>query len=377
MSPSNDEATRVETQQWLASVLPSQEQLDHVLGNDPAGALLGVARSRAPIEPGFLGDPGDDPQLRQEFAVAQVAAAALKRDPSATLTPVQIQALHAFVHLLARPALRVVGGALPAIPQPWERLQTAHDSVMRRIRGVGRIDTSQRLHVGTAWFVAENLLLTNKHVAAVLCGLNPHADPAWMTKLPAAVAATNASWQADPSACAVWDPAEAPGAASVGTGRITRIRRWHPLLDMALLDVTGVADSKTLVLRMHALPPASVVRHDVYVAGYPAVTPPLGVSARVAALLFAGATSSGLKRVSPGQLVALVEGLPVAANRPRQSHDGSTLGGSSGSPVIDFDNHRVVALHYQGQYGVANHAVPLWLLGDDPFFTDEGIAFAS
>ncbi len=377
MNPSNDEARRVETQRWLASVLPSQEQLDEVLGNDPAAALLGVARSRAPIEPGFLGEPGDDPQLRQEFAVAQVAAATLKQNASAALTTAQIQALHAFVHLLARPALRVVDGALPAIPQPWERLQTAHDSVVRRIRGVGRIDTSQRGHVGTAWLVAENLLLTNKHVAAALCGLNPHADVAWTDKLPGAIAATNASWRADPSARAVWDPAEAPGAASSATGRIARIRKCHPLLDMALLDVTGVADSATLVLRMHASPPASVVRHDVYLAGYPAVTPPFGVSPQVAALLFAGATSSGLKRVSPGQLVALVDDLPVAVNRPRQSHDGSTLGGSSGSPVLDFDNHRVVALHYQGQYGVANHAVPLWLLRDDPFFADEGIGFAS
>jgi len=145
---------------------------------------------------------------------------------------------------------------------------------------------------------------------------------------------------------------------------------------MALLDVTGVANSKSLVLRMQASPPASLVRHDVYLAGYPGVTPPYGVSPQVAKLLFRDATSSGLKRVSPGQLVALVEDLPIAANKPRGSHDGSTLGGSSGSPVLDFDNHRVVALHYSGQYGVANYAVPLWLVKDDPFFTDNGIAFA-
>ena len=175
----------------------------------------------------------------------------------------------------------------------------------------------------------------------------------------------------------MWDPAEAPSAASTAIGTITKIRAFHPLLDMALLDVTGVANSKDLVLRMHASPPAALARHDVYLAGYPGVTPPHGVSPQVAKLLFRDATSSGLKRVSPGQLVALVEDLPIAANKPRESHDGSTLGGSSGSPVIDFDNHRVVALHYQGQYGVANYAVPLWLVKDDPFFTDNGITFAS
>jgi hypothetical protein len=226
--------------QWLASVLPSRQELDRVLGNDPAGALLGLAKSRAPIETGFLGDPGDDPQLKKEFAIAQVAAAALKQNSSTLLSAEQTQALHAFVHLLARPALRVVDGGVPAIPQSWQRLTTAHDSVIRRIRGIGRIDTSDRRHVGTGWFVAENVLLTNRHVAGALCGLDPHGDPAWLGKLPAAVIATNALWDQDASQRAVWDPAEAPSAASTVIGTITKIRAVHALLDMALVDVTGV-----------------------------------------------------------------------------------------------------------------------------------------
>jgi Trypsin-like peptidase domain len=367
----------MQEQEWLASVLPPQQQLDEVLGDDPAAALLGLARSRAPIETGFAGDPGDDPELKKQFAIAQASAAALKKNQNATLTAEQTQALHAFVHLLARPALRIVENAIPAIPQSWERLKTAHESVIRRIRSVGRIDTSNRQHVGTGWFVAENLLLTNRHVAGGLCGLDPHNDPTWLDKLPGAVVATNAQWDKDPSKRAVWDPAEAPSAASTTIGTITKIRAYHPLLDMALLDVTGIANSKGLVLRMHASPPAALVRHNVYVAGYPGVKPPHGVSAQVAKLLFPDATSSGLKRVSPGQLVELLDDLPIAANKPRGSHDGSTLGGSSGSPVIDFDNHRVVAIHYAGQYGAANYAVPLWLVKDEPFFTDNGITFAS
>lgn len=364
-------------QQWLASVLPSQQQLDEFLGDDPVTALLGLARSRAPIEFGPVGDPGDDPALKQEFALAQAAAAALKKNGNAQLSPEQTQALHAFVHLLARPALRVVGGAVPAIPQSWDRLDTAHDSVISRARGVGRVDTSTRKHVGTGWFVAENLLLTNRHVAGGLCGLDVHNDPTWLDKLPAAVVATNAAWDADHSQRAVWDPAEAPSAASTAVGSITKIRTYHALLDMALLDVTGVENSNSLVLRMQAVPPASLTGHDVYLAGYPGVSPPYSVSQQVADLLFPGATASGLKRVSPGQLVALVEDLPIGEGKPRASHDGSTLGGSSGSPVVNFDNHRVIALHYAGKYGEANFAVPLWLVKDDPFFTDNDIVFAS
>ncbi|HWB76700.1 MAG TPA: hypothetical protein VG755_17160, partial [Nannocystaceae bacterium] len=136
-----------------------------------------------------------------------------------------------------------------------------------------------------------------------------------------------------------------------------------------------VAHSKKLVLRMHAAGPASTAKHDVYLAGYPAVRPPHGLSAQAAALLFPG-TSGGLKRVSPGQLIELVDDLPIADDKPCERHDASTLGGSSGSPVIDFHNHRVVAIHYSGFYGDANFAVPLWLVKDDPFFGDNGVTFA-
>ena len=177
------------------------------------------------IETGFVGDPGDDPELKKEFAVAQVAAAVLEQNSSATLSTEQIQALHAFVHLLARPALRVVDDAVPAIPQSWERLKTAHQSVIRKIRGVGRIDTSQRVHVGTGWFVAENLLLTNRHVAGVLCGLDPHGDPAWLDKLPMAVAMTNAligTRTRRGARCGIRRRCRAPRAPAIGT-----IRKIH------------------------------------------------------------------------------------------------------------------------------------------------------
>src|SRR5262249_9339964 len=159
-------------------------------------------------------------------------------------------------------------------PESWKRLKPAHESVIRRIRGVGRIDTSKRQHVGTGWFVAENLVLTNRHVAGGLCGLDPHHDPKWLDHRPAAGVATNAVWDKDPSRRAVWDPAEAPSTASAAIGTITKIRAFHPLLDMALLDVIGVANSKGLVLRVHALPPAALAGHDVYLAGYPGVNPP-------------------------------------------------------------------------------------------------------
>jgi hypothetical protein len=360
---------------WLRSVLPAEDALDGLLGNDPAAALLGLARTRAPVEFGVaVLDLGDDPALAAEFQLAREAAALLKKNQP--VSDAHLKALHALVHLLLRPALRVVGGAIPAIPASWKRLGVAHGIVTRRIRGVGRIDHHDRRHVGTGWFVAKDLLITNRHVAAELCGLKTHSDPDWLTRLPAAVDTTNENWLKHPALRPVWDPDESPGEGHPAPGRIDRIRACHQDLDIALLDVSGVAASAELVLHIRALPPAQIEAHDVYLAGYPGVYPTNQVSKQVAELLFRDATSSGLKRVSPGQLTRLAARLPVATDRPRQEHDGSTLGGSSGSPVIDFDSHQVVAIHYKGTYGVANSAVPFWLLGDDPFFADNGIGFS-
>jgi hypothetical protein len=364
-------------QEWIASVLPSETVLDKVLGTDPAAALLDLSRSRAPVELGFVGSgPTDDPALSREFQLARAAARKLQASSNAVLTKEEVEALHAFVHLLARPALRIVSDRIHGIPESWPKLDVGKGLAVDRSHGVGRIDTALRTHTGTGWFVAENLVLTNRHVAGQLCGLNVHADPStWLPKLPQAVATTNAKWDKTPKERPVWDPAEAPSKSSASVGTITKIRQTHSDLDMALLDVTGVADSANLALPLRAAAPASLQGHDVYLVGYPAVSPPLAVSAQVAKLLFPDASSSGLKRVSPGRLVKLAAGMPIGIDKPREEHDGSTLGGSSGSPVIDFRDHSVVALHYGGQYGTANFAVPLWLVKDDPFFTKNGIAF--
>jgi endonuclease G len=47
------------------------------------------------------------------------------------------------------------------------------------------------------------------------------------------------------------------------------------------------------------------------------------------------------------------------------THDASTLGGNSGSAVVDIDSGDVVALHFAGEYLKANYAVPMYELARD------------
>jgi glutamyl endopeptidase len=360
--------------EWLSQVLPSEQELAAILDDDPVTALVEVARQRAPVETGFEGDPGKDPELVALFAKAQEAAAKVKKNADPSLTKEEVQALGSFVHLVARPALRIRDGQLAGVPQSWERLATEAPIVDRRIRGVGRLDTPGGEHTGTGWFVAKGLVLTNKHVVAQLCGLDIHFDRDWREKVGGLVPKRNDLWGREPTKRPVWDPGDAPGDPAKAPGRITKIRAIHADLDMGLLEVEGVADDGDLALPLSAAGPKSAEQHPVYIAGYPAVDEDVMHKALVK-LLFPDAESSGLKRVSPGKLVALVDPPPIAFNKPRESHDASTLGGSSGSPVVDLESHRAVALHYSGKHGQANYAVPLWLIKDDPFFTDNQLKF--
>lgn len=77
----------------------------------------------------------------------------------------------------------------------------------------------------------------------------------------------------------------------------------------------------------------------------------------------------GVKRLQPGKLTK------IAAQERRIEHDASTLGGSSGSPIIDFATDLVVGLHFSGAFEQTNHAVALWKLTEDMLLRDHGIEF--
>ena len=57
------------------------------------------------------------------------------------------------------------------------------------------------------------------------------------------------------------------------------------------------------------------------------------------------------------------------------AHDSSTLGGNSGSAVIDVATGEVVALHFAGIYLKANYGVPSYELARDSRVVDAGLAF--
>ncbi|MEG3125350.1 DNA/RNA non-specific endonuclease [Sphingomonas sp. GB1N7] len=58
-----------------------------------------------------------------------------------------------------------------------------------------------------------------------------------------------------------------------------------------------------------------------------------------------------VKRFAPGQVMQALTGTATL------QHDCTSLGGNSGSPLVDLNTGRIVGLHFSGQYGVGNSAV--------------------
>jgi endonuclease G len=87
----------------------------------------------------------------------------------------------------------------------------------------------------------------------------------------------------------------------------------------------------------------------------------------------------GCKRLLPGYLMGYRRYLPQRRADPNPqslevlAHDCSTLGGNSGSAVLDITTGDVVGLHFAGEYLTANYAVPAWELAADPRVIDLGV----
>ena len=72
-----------------------------------------------------------------------------------------------------------------------------------------------------------------------------------------------------------------------------------------------------------------------------------------------------VKRLQPGVVRARAQVQSFENQVNAMTHDASTLGGNSGSAIIDVDTGEVVALHFAGEYLKANYAVPMYELARD------------
>jgi hypothetical protein len=216
---------------------------------------------------------------------------------------------------------------------------------------VGRIDVenfpANFPFVGSAWFVDEDIVVTNRHVASLIA----EWDDGRFIFSPGTLGRTiEASFN---------NAHEYDDAAPPDPRRIRKIKRVlyiepEPGPDIAFVQMERGFDGAGP--RRIEIADADVgAEVPVCVVGYPARAPRRIIpDQEEMERLYRG--QYDVKRAAPGYSMAAKEGLTL--------HDCTTLGGASGSVVFDLKTGRAVGLHFAGLYHEENYAVRASILNE-------------
>jgi V8-like Glu-specific endopeptidase len=249
-----------------------------------------------------------------------------------------------------RPALLVrehrITGLDTAVDRASEaimsRLRTAAATVEPLIPLVGRIDVANHAaglpFVGTGWLIDRDVVVTNRHVAELIS----RGDGAKFVFRPGRFG--------DPVQVSIDFRHELNVSATdaVPVQRIIWIETDPRKADFALLQVRRRTDG-TVPDRIELADSDADPDTDIVVIGYPARAPAHIIPDQAWMDRIYGGTYD-VKRVAPG--------MAGGPSRGWATHDATTLGGNSGSVVVDMTKGKAVALHFAGQYMIENYCVP-------------------
>ncbi|AZS70194.1 serine protease [Streptomyces lydicus] len=264
--------------------------------------------------------------------------------------------MEAIVLLEGRPAILVQNHDFAPQQGDWAVLDGHRAAIRASLSRVGRVELSGHLSLdwlGTAFLVGPDVVMTNRHVAAEFA----RGD--------------STGWTFQQGIGARLDMGEEYGGDAGGGGPaydVVEVLGIHEDVDLALLRVAPPTGGGALPapLAVAADAPADLPGRPVYCVGYPAYDGRRNEPESMRRIFM---DIYNVKRLQPGTATELVPDRNVI------KHDCSTLGGNSGSPVIDLTDHRVLGLHFGGRYGFGNFAVPLWQLVDDPLLGRAEINF--
>jgi DNA/RNA endonuclease G (NUC1) len=290
-----------------------------------------------------------------ELELAADAVRRVERDED--LPPMHADALEAIVLPNERPVVDVVDGTFARPPVPFEHLgdDSPKQLIERLIPSIGRIELPDHPSLpygGTGFVVGDGLLMTNRHVAEIF--------------------ALGLGWEElsfRPGQSAAIDFLRERGRAESLRFEIVEVLLVHPFWDMALLKVAGLEAVPSL--RLSVAEPGDLREREVVVIGYPALDTRNDVDLQNR--IFGGIFN--VKRLQPGRLRTLADIRSFGHVVQAVTHDSSTLGGNSGSAVIDVEDGLVLALHFAGRYLEANYAVPAHELALDRHVVEAGVAF--
>lgn len=301
-----------------------------------------------------VGDEGND----QAFAESLQGIRKVAREE--VLSDTELFGLEAIVLPRERPVIFIQNDSFGELPSPWTHFSS--DSIRRKIEAtipsVGRIELPDSPWIpygGTGFVVGDNLLMTNRHVGELFAmGLG----------------AKNLAFRPGQSA-AIDFKRETGSNASVNL-QVREIVMIHPHWDMVILRVDGLPSGHAK-LTLSVLSPEELDGREIAVIGYPArdVRNDLALQDQIFKSVY------NVKRLHPGRIRPRETMTSFGHFVSAMTHDSSTLGGNSGSAVLDVSTGHIVGLHFAGVYLKANYCVPTYELARDRRVVDSGLNFVS
>jgi endonuclease G len=272
----------------------------------------------------------------------------LAEDRVHEITPSEMLGLEAIVLPRNRPVAFVRGQSYDDLEDPWVSLND--DGVKRRIASllplIGRVEVPSSPilpYAGTGFVVGRGLIATNRHVAQIFSqGLG-----------------LTIRYRAGDAAIDFKRQIDAPDDDRAAYLSVRAVEMIHPYWDMALLRVDDLPTDR--MLRLSVKSPEELLDRNVVVIGYPArdERSDIALQDRIFNRTY------NVKRLQPGVIRARAEIQSFENTVNALTHDASTLGGNSGSAVVEVDTGEIVALHFAGEYLKANYAVPMHELARD------------
>ena len=341
--------------------LQKQEQLRRFVSRIASPDRLEAMAAEAPaiVESVSRMESAPAPVLASADLAEAAESAVRKLQTGEPLNPLEMSSMEAIVLPRERPVVFIENDSFSTPESPWEHFSTPEikGRIEAAIPSIGRVELPDNPQIpfgGTAFVVGPDLLMTNRHVAELFAtGLGRQV-----------------TFRAGQSAG--WDRRrERTSPPGNGTSlTVRKVLMIHPFWDMALLEVSGLqASQRPLALAVAS--PEQLVGIDVAVIGYPAkdLRNDSDLQDRIFHRTFY------VKRLQPGKINARAEISSFGNTVNAMTHDSSTLGGNSGSAIIDVRTGAVVGLHFAGLYLKSNYAVPAWELSCDRRVVDLGVKF--
>ncbi|HKB98805.1 MAG TPA: trypsin-like peptidase domain-containing protein [Terriglobales bacterium] len=247
-------------------------------------------------------------------------------------------------------------------PDP-ARPASTWDEALKTIAAIARqcprLDQQNGTQAGSGFLLAGGTLLTARHVILYPGWLfgnppDPSGRPGWVryNRVSGAGPAVEALI---PATDHITAQIVAPDMAAVN-----QTPDWRAALAASVLSAE-FGSLPGLLLQTEPLSEAELKSRPVAVIGHPLRGNAGGDSADVHVVF--GDAPLGTKRFMPGQLDG-EKPLLEETGQAFLNHDCSTLGGASGSCLLDLATARVLGIHVAGGAFAGNRAVPSWIIAE-------------